>query len=88
MHRNQVELDFIPVTPDPSGGVGGCSTVRIRNAFSEGENGSVVFRRSCKTRQGRSLEAMNYWLVEVKAFIGAVEPENEAARRCMRSARF
>ncbi|WP_149194801.1 GNAT family N-acetyltransferase [Luteimonas suaedae] len=27
-------------------------------------------------------------LAEVKAFIGAVEPDNEAARRCMRGARF
>lgn len=27
-------------------------------------------------------------LAKVKAFIGAVEPGNEAARRCMRSARF
>jgi RimJ/RimL family protein N-acetyltransferase len=34
-----------------------------------------------------SLEALDE-LVEVKTFIGAVEPENEAARRCMRSARF
>lgn len=27
-------------------------------------------------------------LAEIKAFIGAVEPDNEAARRCMRGARF
>ncbi|QDH71479.1 GNAT family N-acetyltransferase [Marilutibacter alkalisoli] len=34
-----------------------------------------------------SLETLDE-LAEVETFIGAVEPENEAARRCMRSARF
>lgn len=34
-----------------------------------------------------SLETMHE-LAEVKAFIGAIEPVNEAARHCMRSARF
>lgn len=34
-----------------------------------------------------SLEMLDE-LADVKAFVGAVEPENEAARRCMRNARF
>ena len=57
-------------------------TAGIALAVAPAARGKGIGRRILS-----SLETLDE-LADVRTFIGAVEPENEAARRCMRSAQF